>query len=166
MVTRRSSTQPVRCRGCGTLIRSSATGVARDVPRPAAGPPAHGRGGLRAVEFGFPLILSGVADVREWWDDAAACFRIDVRVANKVFGPLFGYSGSFRVEERACSVDDIPADVLPCSRRTGSSTTDDRALRPRDPRETVTWRGEVFRLPFKMKSRVDGALGAEDDQWE
>jgi hypothetical protein len=65
------------------------------------------------VAFRFPLILSGVADVREWWDEAAVCFRIEVHVANKLLGPLFGYRGSFTVEERPCPAGDIPADVLP-----------------------------------------------------
>ncbi len=65
------------------------------------------------VAFRFPLIFFGVADVREWWDEAAACFRIEVHVANKLLGPLFGYRGSFTVEERPCPAADIPADVRP-----------------------------------------------------
>jgi Domain of unknown function (DUF4166) len=67
----------------------------------------------RGVAFRFPLILSGVADVREWWDEAAACFRIEVHVANKILGPLFGYRGSFTVEEHPCPAADVPADVRP-----------------------------------------------------
>jgi hypothetical protein len=65
------------------------------------------------VAFRFPLNFSGVANVREWWDEVAACFRIEVLVANNLLGPLFGYRGSFTVEERPCPVADIPADVLP-----------------------------------------------------
>lgn len=65
------------------------------------------------VAFRFPLISSGVADVREWWDEAAASFRIEVHVANKALGPLFGYRGSFTVEERPCPAGDVPADVRP-----------------------------------------------------
>lgn len=65
------------------------------------------------VAFPFPLTLSGIADVREWWDEAAQCFRIEVRVANRVLGPLFGYRGSFTVEELTCLADDVPADVRP-----------------------------------------------------
>lgn len=65
------------------------------------------------VAFRFPLVFSGVADVREWWDESAACFRIEVHVANKLVGPLFGYRGTFTVEEQPCSADDLPADVLP-----------------------------------------------------
>lgn len=65
------------------------------------------------LAFRFPLIFSGVANVREWWDDASACFRIEVHVANKLLGPLFGYRGSFTVEERPRPAASIPADVLP-----------------------------------------------------
>ena len=81
-----------------------------------------GNGGLRVrsgaqrfyegpIAFSFPLLFSGVADVREWYDDAAQCFRIVVNVHNKVWGPLFGYSGRFDVEWR--EVKDVPSHVLP-----------------------------------------------------
>jgi hypothetical protein len=65
------------------------------------------------LAFRFPLLFSGEADVREWWDEDAQRFRIEVRVTNRLLGPLFGYRGSFTVEERVCLADDIPADVLP-----------------------------------------------------
>jgi hypothetical protein len=65
------------------------------------------------VAFRFPLVFSGVANVREWWDEAAGYFRIEVRVANNVLGPLFGYRGSFIVDERSCGAADIPLDVRP-----------------------------------------------------
>jgi hypothetical protein len=42
------------------------------------------------------MILSGVADVCEWYDDAERQFRIEVKVTNKLWGPLFGYKGTFR----------------------------------------------------------------------
>jgi hypothetical protein len=41
-----------------------------------------------------------VADVREWFDDAADRFRIEVVVTNRTWGRLFGYRGSFNVEWR------------------------------------------------------------------
>lgn len=63
--------------------------------------------------FRFPLLFSGVADVREWWDETAQRFRIEVRVANKLLGPLFGYRGFFTVAERPCSADEVPIDVRP-----------------------------------------------------
>lgn len=65
------------------------------------------------VAFRFPLAFSGVASVREWWDQAAGCFRIEVHVANAVLGPLFGYRGSFTITERPCRAADIPPDVRP-----------------------------------------------------
>ena len=49
------------------------------------------------VGFAFPLLFSGIAEVCEWYDEAARCFRIDVKVQNKTWGPLFGYRGSFQV---------------------------------------------------------------------
>lgn len=43
-----------------------------------------------------PQFMGGDATVRESYDDEASCFRIDVRVVNRRFGPLFGYRGSFQ----------------------------------------------------------------------
>jgi hypothetical protein len=65
------------------------------------------------VAFSFPLLLSGVAEVREWWDEDEQLFRINVDVRNRVLGPLFGYRGSFVVKERECLPEDIPLDVRP-----------------------------------------------------
>lgn len=65
------------------------------------------------IAIRFPLLFSGVADVREWWDHSADCFRIEVHVANRLLGPLFGYRGSFTVDEHPCAADAIPPDVLP-----------------------------------------------------
>jgi len=45
--------------------------------------------------FPFPMLLSGIADVCEWYDEAARCFRIEVNVHNRRWGPLFGYKGEF-----------------------------------------------------------------------
>jgi hypothetical protein len=82
------------------------------------------RGGLRlrsgsqrfyegAIAFPFPMLLSGVANVCEWFDDHTGKFRIDVDVSNRVWGPLFGYRGAFDVEWMACSPDKVPAHVKP-----------------------------------------------------
>ena len=56
--------------------------------RPRRRPPLKGRAAFR-----LPLAFSGAA--------------------NKLLGPLFGYEGSFTVEERPCPAPAIPADVLP-----------------------------------------------------
>jgi hypothetical protein len=65
------------------------------------------------IGFRFPALLTGVATVREWWDESEEKFRIDVRVVNRLFGPLFGYRGSFTVVQRPCSPAEIPLDVRP-----------------------------------------------------
>jgi hypothetical protein len=67
------------------------------------------RGGLRLrsgeqrfyegpIAFRFPLFFSGVAEVCEWFDDSSERYQIEVAVTNRVWGPLFGYRGSFDVE--------------------------------------------------------------------
>jgi hypothetical protein len=82
------------------------------------------RGGLRLrsgeqrfyegpVAFRFPLALSGVADVCEWFDDESGRFRISVDVRNRRWGPLFGYRGSFDVEWREVRPEDVPREVKP-----------------------------------------------------
>ncbi|MES2459682.1 MAG: DUF4166 domain-containing protein [Armatimonadota bacterium] len=65
------------------------------------------------IAFRFPMALSGVADVCEWFDDSTKKYRISVKVTNARFGPLFGYEGSFDVEWTPVGRDAIPADVKP-----------------------------------------------------
>jgi hypothetical protein len=65
------------------------------------------------LAFRIPAIFSGVASVREWWDQDTQRFGIEVHVANKLLGPLFGYRGSFTVTEHPCTDADIPLDVRP-----------------------------------------------------
>jgi Domain of unknown function (DUF4166) len=50
------------------------------------------------IGFSFPMLFSGIADVREWYDDTIQRFRIEVNVHNRTWGPLFGYRGSFEAE--------------------------------------------------------------------
>jgi len=66
-----------------------------------------------AVAFNFPLLMSGIADVREWYDEASACFRIEVDVRNRVWGRLFGYRGSFAVEWVQVDRGQVPPHVVP-----------------------------------------------------
>lgn len=64
--------------------------------------------------FSFPMVLSGRADVCEWFDDDANCFRIRVDVRNRALGKLFGYAGSFQVAELAMgAAASVPAHLLP-----------------------------------------------------
>lgn len=68
----------------------------------------------RWIAFRFPMALSGYAEVREWWDEASERYQIEVAVTNPRWGPLFGYRGSFDVEERLIpNQAAIPTDVLP-----------------------------------------------------
>jgi hypothetical protein len=71
------------------------------------------------IGFSFPMLFSGVAEVCEWFDDADQRFHIEVKVRNSVWGPLFGYRGSFQIEWVPVKQNEIPADILPvrCERR-------------------------------------------------
>jgi hypothetical protein len=65
------------------------------------------------IGFNFPMLFSGIADVREWYDDAMQCFRIAVDVRNRTWGRLFGYNGSFNVEWRNLRPGEVPDHILP-----------------------------------------------------
>ncbi|MSP39179.1 MAG: DUF4166 domain-containing protein [Deltaproteobacteria bacterium] len=65
------------------------------------------------ISFNFPLFFSGIADVREWYDEKTQRFRIVVNVQNKTWGPLFGYHGSFDVEWRKVADGALPGHILP-----------------------------------------------------
>ena len=71
------------------------------------------------IGFGFPMLFSGFAEVREWFEDGDERFHIEVKVRNRVWGPLFGYRGSFDVEWHSVKSGGIPNDLLPlrCERR-------------------------------------------------
>lgn len=82
------------------------------------------RGGLRLrsgeqrfyegpLAFRFPMRFSGIADVCEWYDEPTQRFRIEVRVRNRRWGPLFGYRGSFTVEWVDTRSSGVPRHVLP-----------------------------------------------------
>ncbi len=66
-----------------------------------------------SLGFSFPMLFSGVAAVREWYDAKTQRFRITVNVHNKTWGPLFGYRGSFDVEWRKVAPGEIPSHILP-----------------------------------------------------
>lgn len=67
----------------------------------------------RRLAFRFPMLLSGIASVREWYDEDARCFRIVVDVRNRLWGKLFGYRGLFDVEWKSVSANDVPSHILP-----------------------------------------------------
>lgn len=66
------------------------------------------------LDFKFPMLFSGVANVCEWYDDKEQKFKISVVVSNKTWGKLFGYEGTFETEYKTInSIADIPKDVMP-----------------------------------------------------
>jgi hypothetical protein len=65
------------------------------------------------ISFTFPMLFSGIADVREWYDEKTQRFRIVVDVHNKTWGPLFGYRGSFVVEWQKVDGRTVPSHILP-----------------------------------------------------
>jgi hypothetical protein len=65
------------------------------------------------ASFPFPMFLSGVADVCEWYDEPTGRFQIEVNVTNPTWGPLFGYRGAFDVEYRPLHTPSIPLDAKP-----------------------------------------------------
>jgi hypothetical protein len=64
-----------------------------------------------AFALRFPMLFSGVANVCEWFDDETGKYQINVNVSNKVWGPLFGYRGSFDVEW--VKISESPASAKP-----------------------------------------------------
>src|SRR5712664_3153725 len=71
------------------------------------------------IGISFPMIFSGIADVCEWYEESDQQFHIQVDVKNRVWGPLFGYRGSFQVRWIPLKPDEIPTDIMPvrCERR-------------------------------------------------
>jgi hypothetical protein len=65
------------------------------------------------VGFALPMLLSGTAEVCEWWDEREERFRITVDVRNRVAGRLFGYRGWFRARWVPVPPGRLPADALP-----------------------------------------------------
>ena len=67
----------------------------------------------RAIAFSFPMPFSGIADVCEWFDERDSKFHIEVNVHNEVWGPLFGYTGSFTATWVSITDGQIPEDLVP-----------------------------------------------------
>lgn len=67
----------------------------------------------RRLQFRFPRILTGTADVCEWYDDEEGQYKISVEIANPLIGPVFRYEGSFRVQFVKVCPSMIPIDAQP-----------------------------------------------------
>jgi hypothetical protein len=64
------------------------------------------------IGFSFPLFFSGIANVREWYDDQIGKYRIEVKVHNQTWGELFGYSGACDAEWIR-DLKEVPGRLLP-----------------------------------------------------
>lgn len=65
------------------------------------------------LAFRFPMLFSAIADVHEWYDEKMGKHRIEVIVANPVFGRIFGYRGAFDVEWLDAGEADVPPEIRP-----------------------------------------------------
>lgn len=65
------------------------------------------------VDVRVPHLIGADATVRESYDEAVDRYRIEVSVANRRFGPLFGYEGSFDVEYIDIAEHAMPAALRP-----------------------------------------------------
>jgi hypothetical protein len=63
------------------------------------------------IAFRFPMLLSGRAELHEWWSDEDQAFHVDLEVRNRWFGFLFGYTGTFTCAWVPAS--DAPAGLKP-----------------------------------------------------
>ena len=63
------------------------------------------------IAIRFPGFFSGTAHVEESYDDGENRFKVTVAIANRFFGPIFGYEGWFRLEWREAG--EIPAYARP-----------------------------------------------------
>ena len=70
---------------------------------------------LPMLTLHFPQLLSGVAFVRESYNERQERFEIDVDIRNSIFGTIFGYRGWFHLEMIDCTRDAIPEDAFPVS---------------------------------------------------
>jgi hypothetical protein len=65
------------------------------------------------ADIGLGELVTGVARLHEWYDEAAGRFRIRVRVTHRWLGVLFGYHGSFAVRFVDTRTGGVPAAVKP-----------------------------------------------------
>lgn len=65
------------------------------------------------IAFRYPDLATGFAELHERFDDATDRFSIDVRVSNRRFGPLFGYTGTFTCTYPAIGPEGVPASAKP-----------------------------------------------------
>ena len=64
------------------------------------------------IDFRFPMLFSGYAELQERFDEAAGVFRVRLEVRNRLCGFLFGYEGWF-VCEFPAAAGGPPTQLLP-----------------------------------------------------
>ncbi|WP_424768930.1 DUF4166 domain-containing protein [Paenibacillus sp. sgz302251] len=67
----------------------------------------------KQLQFRFPRLFTGCAEVNEWYDDAEACYKVTVDVRNPVLGLIFRYEGSFQCCFITVDPDAIPVGIQP-----------------------------------------------------
>ncbi len=65
------------------------------------------------INFNFPNLFTGNAEVNESYDEKNDQFNISVKVSNNTFGAIFGYKGFFKAEFKKIEADQIPAYAKP-----------------------------------------------------
>lgn len=65
------------------------------------------------LQFIFPRLLTGSAEVIEWFDDIEDCFKIIVDVRNPIIGQIFRYEGAFQAIFIPTNEDAIPIGIKP-----------------------------------------------------
>lgn len=67
------------------------------------------------LAFNFPMLFSGIVDVREWYDEKTQGFGIEVNVRNKRYGPLFWISRQLQSGLAQCPARGNSCSYLPAS---------------------------------------------------
>lgn len=65
------------------------------------------------LKFRFPKLLTGRAEVNEWYDDDECCYKISVDVRNPIIGQIFRYEGSFQASFIRSEPEAIPVGIRP-----------------------------------------------------
>ncbi|MFD2115606.1 DUF4166 domain-containing protein [Paenibacillus yanchengensis] len=65
------------------------------------------------LQFPFPRLFTGIADVCEWYDDSEERYKISVAVNNPLIGSVFRYQGTFQTQFVNMKSSVIPLDIKP-----------------------------------------------------
>ncbi|WP_141501259.1 DUF4166 domain-containing protein [Paenibacillus luteus] len=65
------------------------------------------------LQFKCPNVLTGKAEVNEWYDDQESCYKITVEVRNPIMGRVFHYVGSFQAAFITTDSESIPIGIRP-----------------------------------------------------